>query len=178
MKRLLTVSLVTVGVVLMVGMILGAVPSTKGKAVVRGEEYHHLLALDVKEAAEHARTLHHYATVHAAHLDKAVVAKHVEELTKNLEGVRTELADVEKNVEPAETGKGVEINLGAIRTESGKAQTALDELKTEAAKDAPSATVIAEKSRVIYVAMTAAEEHHHKAMVKRGVPEPKKPAKT
>ena len=53
----------------------------------------------MREAAEHAKTLHHYATVHGEHLDKAVVTKHVDELTKNLDGVKTELGSVEQSVE-------------------------------------------------------------------------------
>ena len=175
MKRLFTGGLVVIGVLLLVGFVLGATP--KGKAPVKGEGYHHLLALDVREAAEHAKTLHHYAVVHREHLDKAIVTKHVDELAKNLDGVKTELGSVEQSVEPAEKSK-VETNLATIRAENDRAQTALDALKAEVAKEQPSATVIADQSKLIYSAMITAEGHHQKAMAKRGVAEPKKPPKT
>ncbi|MGE5179530.1 MAG: hypothetical protein ACM3PF_10580 [Bacteroidota bacterium] len=174
MKRLFTGGLVVIGVLLLVGSVLAA---PKGKAPVKGEGYHHLLALHVREAAEHAKTLHHYATVHADHLDKAIVTKHVDELAKNLDGVKTELGSVEQSVEPAEKSK-VETNLATIRAENDRAQTALDALKAEVAKEQPSATVIADQSKLIYTAMITAEGHHQKAMAKRGVAEPKKPPKT
>src|SRR5512140_1650020 len=139
MKRLFTGALVVVGVLLLVGFVLGATP--KGKAPVKGEEYHHLLALDVREAAEHAKTLHHYAPVHGEHLNKAIVTTHGDELAKNLDGVKTELGSVEQSVEPAEKSK-VETILATIRTENDRSQTALDALKAEVAKEHPSETAI------------------------------------
>jgi FKBP-type peptidyl-prolyl cis-trans isomerase len=176
MKRLFTGALVLIGVLSIAGLALGAAPG-KGKAPAKGEEYHHLLALHVREAAEHAKALHHYAIVHREHLNKAIVTKHVDELAKNLDGVKTELASVEQSVEPAEKSK-VEMNFTTIRSENDRAQTALDALKAEVAKEQPSATVIADQSKLIYTAMTTAEGHHMKAMARRGVHEPKKPPKT
>jgi hypothetical protein len=45
-------------------------------------------------------------------------------------------------------------------------------LKAEAAKTAPNATVVAEKARAIYTAMSAANDSHRRAMAKRNVKDP------
>ena len=156
------------------GAALAATPAKTAKHVpVKGEEYHHLLMLDVREAAEHAKTLRYYAQAHTRHMDRTVVMKHVDELTKNLDGVREELGKLEQNIE-AKDKTLVDTHLATIQSEEQTARQNLDVLKTEAAKDTPDASVIAEKSKAIYAAMTTADEHHRRAMVKRGVQEPPK----
>ncbi len=176
MKRIIPVALFAGCAALAAGLAFGASDPVKetGSTEVKGAEYHHLLMLDLKEAGEHARVLHHYAQFHAKHLDKQVVMRHVDELTKNLDGVRTELADVEQNVNEPEKAS-VEPRLSTIRSEEEKARQDLVALKAEEAKDQPDATVIAAKSRAIYEAMVQAGEHHRKAMTTRGVREPAEP---
>jgi hypothetical protein len=176
MKRVITGVLIASCTVLLTGLALGQTTTgqTAKHITVSGEEYHHLLMLDVREAVQHAKVLHEYATLHAKHLDKAVMTKHVDEITKNLEGVRTELTDVEQNVNALEKTT-VEGQLSTIRTDQQKALADLDVLKAEVAKDAPNAGVIAAKSKAIYLEMTSANQHHHKVMVQRGVHEPSEP---
>lgn len=154
------------------GAALAVTPTKATKHVpVPGEEYHHLLMLDMREAAEHAQVLRHYAESHGAHLDKAVVMKHVDELSKNLDGVRTELADLEQKI-PATDKTSIDPQLTNIRTQEQAARGDLETLKAEAAKETPDAAVIGEKSKAIYAAMSAAKQHHQRAMAKRRVHEP------
>ncbi len=175
MKRILTGALLLGLVLLVAGA--ATTPTTPAKPkVTKSEPYDHLLMLDIREAAEHAKTLHHYASMHGKDLDKAVVDKHVAELDKNVGAIETELTDVEKNVPEGDKTK-VETHLTTIRTEEQKAKTDLDELKTETAKPTMDPKIVAEKSKGIYEAMSTAREHHGKAMMKRGVHEPAAPTK-
>jgi hypothetical protein len=169
------------GIVLVACAVLlsGAAPAkmTAAKpAVAPGEEYHHLLMLDVREAVQHAKTLHHYAQAHARHLDKGVVMKHVDELSKNLEGVRTNLTDLAQNVGTKDK-EATDEHLAAIRADQEKASGELDLLKAEAAKEAPDASLIVAKSKAIYTAMSSADTRHRKTMAKHGIHEPAAPAK-
>lgn len=150
----------------------GAALAATSTHMVKGEESHHLLMLDVREAATHAKTLNHYAGTHAKDLDKAVLMKHIDELTRNLEGIRTELGDVEQKMGSTDKAK-VEKDLATIRTEEEKAWRDLETLKTEAAKPTPDPNVIEFQSKAILSAMRTADQRHNQVMVKRGVHEPK-----
>ena len=149
---------VLVGVVMLAaGVALAGTTTPLG--TVKGEEYHRLLMLDVREAAAHAKTLNHYAGTHPKDLEKGVLMKHIDELTRNLEGVRTELADVEQTMGPTDKAK-VDTHLATIRTEEQKAWKDLEVLKTETAKVAPDPAVIEWQSKAIYTSMRNADEQH------------------
>ena len=178
MRRVLVGVVLACCAILVVGLALGqSTPAKETKpAEVKGTEYHHLLQLDIKEAVEHAKTLNHYAKFHATALEKDVVMRHVDELAKNLDGVRTEIGRVEQSA--AEPGKPVDSRLTMIRKHEELARQDLEVLKAEMAKPKPEATVIEAKSKAIYETMSQAEESHKGVMAKRGVHEPAKPATT
>lgn len=156
------------------GATLAVTPAKSTKTVPKGEEYHHLLMLDVKEAAEHAKSLHHYAKTHAEHFDKAVATKHLDELAKNLDGVQSNMTSLEQELG---TDKGtIAPQLDMIKSDEQSSRENLDALKTQMAKATPDPTFVADKSGAIYTSMSSAVEHHHKAMAKRGVKEPPKPS--
>lgn len=163
-------------VMLTAGATLAVTPARSTKHVApKGEEYHHLLMLDVKEAAEHAKTLHHYARTHVEHFDKAVATKHLDELTKNLDGVQSNRTSLEQEL-GADQG-AIRPQLDLIRTDEQTARENLDALKAEMAKATPDIGLIADKSNAIYTVMSSAGEHHHRAMMMRGVKEPVTPIK-
>lgn len=160
--------------VLVAGIAMAAQsPNKPAKPEAKGTEYHHLLMLDIKEAVEHAKALNHYAKMHATELDKEVMTKHVDELTKNLDGVQTEIGLVEKST--AEPGKPTDTEITGIRQQENLARRDLDALKAEMAKPKPEATVIEAKSKAIFDTMTRATETHKGLMAKNGVKAPKEP---
>lgn len=168
MKRI--VAALAVAAVFVAGAAMAVTPVQPTHKAVKGEEYHHLLMLDVREAGEHARTLQHYALTHEKNLDRAVVTKHVDELSRNLDGVQTELAQVEQQVGTSEK-PSMQTSLNTIGDQQKVARENLDLLRTELAKTTPEASVIAQKSEAIAKAMAVAGEHHRRIMTKRGVHE-------
>ena len=168
MKRIITG---VVAAALIAGAAWAVTPPKVTKSAPKGEEYHHLLMLDLQESAEHARILRHYAETNRGNLQAAVVEKHVAEIEKNLAGVRTELNDLEQHISGTDRSS-IDSQLASIRAHEQTAQEDLATLKAEAAKTAPNATVVAEKAKAIYTAMSAGNDSHRRAMAKRNVKDP------
>ena len=176
MRRILVAAGLLAGcAVLVAGLALGQSKTTHEakSAPVKGTEYHHLLMLDLDEAVQHAKALNHYARTHKTDLAKDVVTRHVDELSKNLEGVEKELPLVEEHA--GKNASGLESQLSTIREEAQKARQDVADLQAETAKDKPEPSVIESKSKAIYTAMSEASEHHRQVMTKRGVQKPAEP---
>ncbi len=172
MRRILTGALIASCALFVAGTALAQAkltPSAK-HTEVKGEEYHHLLMLDLREAVDHARVLNHYARTHSARLERDVVDKHVEELSRNLDGIKTGLVNVEEKM-GAEKG-AAEPQLTQISRQEELARQDLDALKLAMSTGDLDRTVIAQKSQSIYEALSAAHQHHRKLMSQRGVHEP------
>ena len=172
MKRILTGVLVASCAMLL----MGAVPmpvktATPPKAAeVKGEGHHDLLSLDLREAAEHARVLNHYARTHPSNIEKSVVTKHLDELTRNLDGIREQLSKVQENM--GTYSAATKPRLALIDKQEVIARQELEALKATITADRFDPNVITWKSQLIRAAMVTAEEHHRTIMAKRGVHEP------
>ena len=141
----------------------------------RDEAQHHLLMLDLREAAEHAKTLHHYAAVHAGNLDSVVVKRHADELAKNLEGIEAGLKAIEENPDPR-GGIPFEPKLADVRDLERRAWHEVDALHVEAAKSKPDRHVVAASALTIWQDMSRAVEHHRDVMQRHDIREPEPPA--
>ncbi len=168
MKRLIVI-LLGLSFVLLVSVAAEGRTQTAAK---ESEGYHHLLMLDQREAGEHAKALHHYVLHHANALDRAIVAKHVDELGRNLQGMRDELTKLE------EVSKGevpIPRQLTQIREHQTKAMRIFETLKSEAQKPALNAEALQFISSDLYGTLRLASGQHNKTMTKLGIREPTPP---
>ncbi len=170
MKRLI-LSLLGLGFVLVASV--GA-QSRAPTAARESEGYHHLLMLDQREAAEHAKVLHHYVLNHAKELDRAIVAKHVDEIDRNLQGVRDELTKLEEASKGEST---ISKQLTLIREHQTKAMGIFETLKAEAQKPTLNADRLKYVSSDLYQTLRSASGEHNKTMAKVGVREPSQPTR-
>jgi hypothetical protein len=171
MRTTTIIALLAGGALLACGVSRAAplVPPRGPEAEVRDEAQHQLLMLDLREAVDHARTLHHYARVHVKDLESDIVGRHVDELTRNLQSIESALGAFEQRAGGVEN-TAVRARLAAIRMQQQIARSDLDALKQEVAREQPDRRVILERSRAIDRALTLAQEHHRTLMSWRGVP--------
>jgi hypothetical protein len=143
------------------------------KAPVKTEGVHHLLMLDQREAVEHSKTLHHYVLNHKTSMERPIVAKHVDEIGRNMQGMWDELSKLQETTEKTAPEYA---QLATIREHQLRARAAFDQLKLEADKTPLDPDKLALSSADLYKALQGASTEHKKAMSKAGIPEPTEPA--
>lgn len=149
---------------------LAVVQSQAAKPQPKFEGYHQLLLLDQREAIQHAKVLDVYVRHHAQDLDPEVLAKHIDELGRNLTGMQNELERIE-GIDLVEK-KALDPQAAEIRDHQLKARLEFEALKLEAKAEKPNPEKIQMKAIVIYNELRQADAHHHKVMEAAGVREP------
>jgi hypothetical protein len=158
MKRLL-------GILLLVGCVGIALAVTGGQATKvqgAGDAYHILLMLDQRETVEHAKALNYYLHHRTGDLDRDVLGKHVDELSRNLTGMQDELEKIENRASFEKVSLPPQV--AQIREAQLGARLEFEALKMEALKPDADVTRLEAKSLAIYDQLRLAAKLHEKMM--------------
>jgi hypothetical protein len=143
------------------------------KMVAKGEEHHHLLTVSLKNAAEHAKALAHYATVNKV-LKKEIAKEHGDAIGKYLEAAQKHLTAIEGQM-TAEQKTVVEKNLSDLDSALAGANMHYTELTAELAKETLDPGMIKAHATGVYTELQKAIADHKAMMTKHGVQEAKEP---
>jgi hypothetical protein len=137
-----------------------------------GEEHHHALSAYHKNAMEHAKALHHHASMHKS-ISKEVAKEHVEEMGKSLESAKRHHAAIEQ----VTSGDAkLKPHHDAIHAHHAKATEHQAALKAEVEKPLPDAKAVKEHAAGVHQEIKQAEAEHKAMKSKRKVREPAEPA--
>jgi hypothetical protein len=165
-----------IGILTMAGVLLFAVGAQGrlSKLANGTDGYHHLLMLDQREAAEHLKALHFYAQQSDNALDPAIVSRHVDELGRNLTGMREEISRLEQ---VTLSGVSVAPQLADVRLNQERAAALVENLKAAAEQPSPRPEQIRSISFDAYQYLRTASAEHGRVMSKLGVREPMQPSR-
>lgn len=165
----------TIPVLLLVFLVMFffSIPFAQKKAPAKGEEHHHLLTVSLRNAAEHAKALAHYATVNKV-LKKEIAKEHGDAIGKYLEAAQKHLTAIEGQM-TADQKTAVEKNLSDLDSALAGAGMHYTELKVELAKETLDPAIIKAHSTGVYTELQKAIAAHKAMMTKHGVQEAKEP---